>query len=118
MFLSRTAARPACRRLCSSPAAAALTSSAALQQHRWCATAAAAAGGKAAESGSARFGADPTSKESLGGKMKKEAIKMLKMQLILTPIVFVFMIYMFPPVSKAEEAKMMAQYEGSAGWKT
>ena len=52
------------------------------------------------------------------GKFKKEMIKMLKMQIILVPIMVLVMMFMYPPVNKAEEKRLKAEYERVAGWKT
>ena len=71
---------------------------------------------------SARFSGTPdaggTEGEGLKAKAKKEVVKMLKMQLILMPIMFLAMLWMYPPVNKQEEKRLREQYERSAGWKT
>lgn len=79
-----------------------------------------AAGGMrfASESESPRFSGTPEAGESKMDKLKKEMIKMLKLQLILVPVTFCAMLWMYPPVSKDEEKKLRERYEKSAGWKT
>jgi hypothetical protein len=56
--------------------------------------------------------------ETMGEKIKKELIKTLKLQLVLVPVCFLGMLWMYPPVSKSEEKKLQELYEKSAGWKT
>ena len=45
-------------------------------------------------------------------------IKTLKLNLVLMPLCFCGMLWMYPPVSQSEEKKMQERYERSAGWKT
>ena len=54
--------------------------------------------------------------ETMGQKVKKEMIKTLKLNLVLMPLCFCGMLWMYPPVSQSE--KMQERYERSAGWKT
>mmetsp|Transcript_45583 Transcript_45583/g.140535 ORF Transcript_45583/g.140535 Transcript_45583/m.140535 type:complete len:95 (-) Transcript_45583:63-347(-) len=56
--------------------------------------------------------------ETMGQKIKKELIKTLKLNLVLMPLCFCGMLWMYPPVSASEEKKMQERYERSAGWKT
>jgi hypothetical protein len=51
-------------------------------------------------------------------KLKAELWKALKMNLILLPIVAIFVLWMFPVVSPEEERKMLETYRKTAGWKT
>ena len=51
-------------------------------------------------------------------KIKAELIKTLKINLVLIPIGAVILLWMYPPVSAAEEKRLMELYTSSAGWKT
>ncbi|KEG14145.1 hypothetical protein DQ04_00601120 [Trypanosoma grayi] len=56
--------------------------------------------------------------KSFKGKAKGELKKLLKIQLILVPIVVVWVMIMFPHPSAEEEKRLRAEYEKNAGWKT
>lgn len=71
---------------------------------------------KAFESHSANT--NPTVDNSIKGKAKAELKKMLRIQLILIPICVVFMVWMYPTPSEADERRMRLEYEQNAGWKT
>jgi hypothetical protein len=88
---------------------------AAAQCRRWAATDAPKPTGGAAAGGA--FAAQ-VEEETLGTKVKKELVKTLKLQLIIMPICFIGMLWMYPPVSASEEKKLQERYEKSAGWKT
>ena len=51
-------------------------------------------------------------------KIKAEALKMLKLQLMIVVVGTALMLLVFPPPSKSEEKRLIAEYERSAGWKT
>lgn len=62
------------------------------------------------------LGATPT--ETVWQKVRKELMKILKMQLVLFPIAFAFTLWMYPPLSDKEEKSLKERYEKHAGWKT
>ena len=96
------------------PAVAASASSCHLV--RWASQEAAPAAGGGAKGGGA-LGAQ-VEPETLGQKVKKELVKTLKLNLVLMPVCFLFMLWMYPPVSHAEEKRLQERYQKSAGWKT
>lgn len=63
-------------------------------------------------------GAPPNTDNSVMGKVKAEAKKMLKIQLFLVPICVVVLVFAFPTPSAEEEKRMREEYEQNAGWKT
>ena len=67
---------------------------------------------------STRFSGAPGEPQTFKDKARKELKTVLKMQLVLMPIMFLGMMWMYPPVNKAEEKRLREQYERSAGWKT
>lgn len=62
--------------------------------------------------------APPVEDKTLLGKVKKEAIKMLKIQLVMVPVLAIGLLVFFPIPSEEEEKRMKLEYEKSSGWKT
>lgn len=63
-------------------------------------------------------GSGKDGKETLTDKLKSEAKKMLKIQLVLVPVSVVILFWMFPTPSADEERRLRTEYEKNAGWKT
>jgi hypothetical protein len=76
------------------------------------------ASGSAAASASSAATPAADAEGSIWQKVKKELIKVLKMQLVLFPVAFGITLWMYPPLSDKEEQKLKEKYEKSAGWKT
>ncbi|CAD2216601.1 hypothetical protein ADEAN_000406300 [Angomonas deanei] len=61
---------------------------------------------------------DGDAKSKLKETVKKEAIKLLKIQIVLVPVTLLFLMWMYPAPSEKEEELMRIEYERNAGWKT